>query len=45
MKLFEKPVVEVVNFAEEDILTVSPVDPGEEEEGPAIGGKIGTNCG
>lgn len=37
MKLFEEPMVEVINFAVEDIVTEST---GE----PDIGGDIGSSC-
>ena len=41
MKLFEEPIVEVVNFAVEDIITESSdVNDGP----PPLGGRIGTNC-
>ena len=39
MKLFEEPIVEVVKFAVEDVITES----GNNEE-PPLGGDIGTSC-
>ena len=39
MKLFEEPIVEVVKFAVEDVITESVV-----EEEPPLGGSEGTSC-
>jgi hypothetical protein len=39
MKLFEEPIVEVVNFAVEDVITESVF-----EEEPGFGGMEGTSC-
>ena len=41
MKLFEEPIVEVVKFAVEDVITESG---NNIEEEPPLGGSEGTSC-
>lgn len=40
MRVFEEPIVELIKFSVEDIMTTS----GDVEELPPMGGQFGSNC-